>query len=70
VASGLDRELFELRDLVGQVAVAARQIAHVGTGAQVAAANTLLTEARRSLYRILAGDGADPGQPGDGPGAG
>jgi DNA-binding PadR family transcriptional regulator len=64
VASGLDRELFELRDLVGQVAVAARQIAHVGTRAQVAAAKTLLTDARRSLYRILAEDGADPEQAG------
>jgi DNA-binding PadR family transcriptional regulator len=70
VASGLDAGLFELRDLVAQVAGAVRQIAHVGTAAQVAAARALLTDARRSLYRILAEDAVEPGRPGDPPAAG
>jgi DNA-binding PadR family transcriptional regulator len=56
VASGLDATLFELRDLVGQVAVAVRQIAHVGTPGQLQAAKALLADTRRSLYRLLAGD--------------
>jgi DNA-binding PadR family transcriptional regulator len=64
VAKGLDTALFELRDLVGQVAVAVKQIAHVGTPEQVEGAKTLLSETRRSLYRLLAEEG-EPGPAGE-----
>ena len=50
--------LLDLRDAIGQVAGAVRQIARGGTAAQVAAAQRVLGEARRSLYRILAEDEA------------
>jgi len=56
VGATLDAGLFELKDIVGQVAVAVRQIAKVGTPAQLATAKTLLAETRRALYRILAED--------------
>jgi len=56
VGSTLEAGLFELKDLVGQVAVAVRQIAKVGTTAQLATAKALLSETRRGLYRILAED--------------
>jgi DNA-binding PadR family transcriptional regulator len=52
----VDTTLIELRDVIGQVAGAVRQIARGGTAAQVAAAKSLLAETRRSLYRILAED--------------
>jgi DNA-binding PadR family transcriptional regulator len=47
---------FELRDLLGQTAFAAIQVARAGTDDQVAAAKALLDETRRGLYRILAED--------------
>jgi DNA-binding PadR family transcriptional regulator len=56
VGADVDSALIDLRDAIGQVAVAARQIAHAGTGAQVAGAKKLLIETRRGLYRILAED--------------
>lgn len=43
-----------LRELFGQVAMATMQVARVGTTAQVAAARKILTDARRSLYQLLA----------------
>jgi len=48
--------LVALRDLVYQVMTATRQVAHAGTSAQVEAAQQVLRDARRSLYRILAGE--------------
>jgi DNA-binding PadR family transcriptional regulator len=54
VGATLDSTLFELKDIVGQVAVAVRQIAKVATPAQLDAAKALLAETRRGLYRILA----------------
>jgi DNA-binding PadR family transcriptional regulator len=56
VGAGIDSGVVEIHDLLGQLAVAVRQIVHAGTPAQVGAAKTLLTETRRSLYRILAED--------------
>jgi DNA-binding PadR family transcriptional regulator len=44
----------DLRDLLGQLHSAVRQVLHTGTEGQMAAAATILTEARRSLYRLLA----------------
>jgi len=70
VGADVDSALIDLRDTIGQVAVAVRQIAHTGTAAQVASAKTLLLETRRGLYRILAEDAsavADD-EPAEGPG--
>lgn len=46
----------ELRQLFGQVALAAMQVAQAGTPAQVAEARKVLGDARKALYRILAED--------------
>ena len=46
----------ELMKLVRDVATAAAQVVHAGDEAQVAKAREVLNDARRSLYRILAGD--------------
>jgi DNA-binding PadR family transcriptional regulator len=48
-----------VREMMGtarQVAMAARQVALAGTDAQVQRATAILTDARRSLYGILAED--------------
>jgi len=55
---GVDARLIELRDGIGQVVNAVRQIARGGNPAQVKAAKTVLVDARRALYRILAEDDA------------
>jgi DNA-binding PadR family transcriptional regulator len=44
----------ELGRLVGQVAIAARQVMHAGSVAQAKEASQVLVDARRALYRILA----------------
>jgi DNA-binding PadR family transcriptional regulator len=51
-----DTTALELRDLVGQVMAAARQVLHAGESAQIAQAKDVLRDARRKLYRILAED--------------
>jgi DNA-binding PadR family transcriptional regulator len=51
-----DVTALELRDLVGQVVAAARQVLHAGETAQIAQAKDVLRDARRKLYRILAED--------------
>lgn len=56
VGRGVDESLLGLRDLVGQLGAAVRQVAGSGTPAQVERTKALLTETRRSLYRILADD--------------
>jgi DNA-binding PadR family transcriptional regulator len=56
VARSVSDDAIELRSLFGQVAMAAMQVVRVGTDAQVAQAHKILTDARRSLYRILAAD--------------
>src|SRR6266550_118027 len=56
VARSVGDDAIELRDLIGQVAMAAVQVTQVGSDAQVAEAHKILTDARRSLYRILAAD--------------
>src|SRR6185312_15186744 len=56
-ASGDVREgAFELRDLIWQLGAAAHQVVQAGSQEQVAKAREVLSEARRSLYRILADD--------------
>jgi len=56
VARSVGDDAIELRDLFGQVAMAAIQVVRVGSDAQVSQAHKILTDARRSLYRILAAD--------------
>ena len=51
------RSLFEVLAGLG---LAAREVARHGTDAQVDQARAVLDEARRSMYRILAGDPVDP----------
>jgi DNA-binding PadR family transcriptional regulator len=46
----------EMRSLIGQVGMAAFQVVSAGTEAQAAQARQVLTETRKSLYRILAAD--------------
>jgi DNA-binding PadR family transcriptional regulator len=56
VGGDVDSALIDLRDAIGQVAGAVRQIARAGTDSQVAQAKKLLIDTRRGLYRILAED--------------
>jgi len=46
----------EMRSLIGQVAMAAHQVMSAGTDSQVAQARQVLTDTRKSLYRLLAAD--------------
>lgn len=54
VSGAVDESAFELRDLMWQTGAAAMQVLQAGNEAQVARAREILTETRRSLYRILA----------------
>ncbi len=56
VARSVGDDAIEVRDLIGQLAMAAVQVVRVGDDTQVAQAHKILTDARRSLYRILAAD--------------
>ena len=56
VAEESDDALVALRDLAHHVMAATRQVAHAGTASQVEAAQQVLRDARRSLYRLLAGE--------------
>ncbi len=46
----------QLRATLGQLGMAARQVAQVGDDDQIAAATAVLVDARQKLYRLLAGD--------------
>jgi hypothetical protein len=52
-----------------QLGMAVGQLAHVASPAQVEQAKTVLTDARRGLYRILAEDAPEPEPGDDGPAA-
>lgn len=52
-------DAMELRELTRDVGMAAVQVVHAGSAAQAAQARRILTDARRSLYRILAEDDPD-----------
>jgi DNA-binding PadR family transcriptional regulator len=49
-----DDPLVALRDLVGQVMAATRQVASAGSREQIEAAQGILRDARKQLYRLLA----------------
>jgi DNA-binding PadR family transcriptional regulator len=55
-AFGGDGDRVDLRGAIGELMGAAGQLARVGDPAQLAAAATVLADARRSLYLILAGE--------------
>jgi DNA-binding PadR family transcriptional regulator len=54
VTAGIDPSQFKLRDALGPIAIAARQVAIDGTPAQQTAAAEILMETRRKLYALLA----------------
>src|SRR4051812_33874821 len=58
---GVGAATIEMRDLLWQAGAAAMQVMHSGNEAQIARAQEVLAETRRSLYRILADD--EPGSP-------
>jgi DNA-binding PadR family transcriptional regulator len=59
VGGDVPEGLFELRKLMMQLGMATMQVAQAGDEAQTAEARKVLEDARRSLYRILAGDAGD-----------
>jgi DNA-binding PadR family transcriptional regulator len=56
VGDGASDELHELRHAAQALAIAAMQVAQTGSKPQLAEAKGLLEDARRGLYRLLAGD--------------
>lgn len=61
VSDTVGEQAMELRELVRELAGAAVQVLHAGSPEQAAEARRILTDARRSLYRILAEDESDAG---------
>ena len=56
VTEGIGEPELALRDHFRQLAIAFTQIVRTGDPDQIEAAKTILTDARKALYRILAGD--------------
>jgi DNA-binding PadR family transcriptional regulator len=56
VGEGASGELHDLRHSAQALAIAAMQVAQTGTKQQLAEAKAILEDARRGLYRLLAGD--------------
>jgi DNA-binding PadR family transcriptional regulator len=52
-------DFLQYRELIGQLAAAARQVNDVGTQAQRGEAKQVLTRARQSLYKLLAADAVE-----------
>ena len=59
VAGAVGDSAIEMRNLIGQVAMAAYQVLSAGTEGQVSQAREVLTDTRKALYRLLAGDDED-----------
>jgi DNA-binding PadR family transcriptional regulator len=56
-AAGMaDEAAFELGDMIRQLMMAVMEVRRSGSSSQIAEARRVLTEARRSMYRILAED--------------
>ena len=60
VAGSAGGAAIEMRRLIGQVAMAAFQVASAGSEAQLSQARKILTDSRKALYRILAADDDEP----------
>jgi len=56
MSSTAGNEVLDVMGLLRSLAVAAMQVAHAGSPAQLAEARKVLAEARRALYRILAAE--------------
>jgi len=56
VAGAVGDTAIEMRNLIGQVAMAAFQVVSAGTESQVGQAREVLTDTRKALYRLLAAD--------------
>jgi DNA-binding PadR family transcriptional regulator len=56
VAESVSDDLVELQAMFGQVGMAMRQVAEVGTAAQRVSARKVLADARKALYWLLAED--------------
>jgi DNA-binding PadR family transcriptional regulator len=59
MAGGINEQTLELGSLVRQIGLAAMQVMQAGNDAQVEEARKILTDSRRSLYRILSEGGTD-----------
>jgi DNA-binding PadR family transcriptional regulator len=59
VAGAVGDTAIEMRNLIGQVAMAAFQVVSAGTESQVGQAREVLTDTRKALYRLLAADDDD-----------
>lgn len=62
VTSAAGRGVPELHDLAHQLLATVKQMAQVGTEAQIAEAGRVLAASRRQLYRILAEDRSEPSE--------
>ncbi len=60
VSESVDSDVWELFSVARQVGMAIFQLAQAGTPEQIAAAKEILSNARRSLYGILAEDEPEP----------
>jgi DNA-binding PadR family transcriptional regulator len=69
VAGSAGGAAIEMRNLLKQVGMAGYQVLSAGTDAQVRQARKILTDARKSLYRILAADDEETGSSGTQPGS-
>jgi len=61
VTGSVDDGEVQLRQLIRQVMMATSQVSQAGSAAQVKQAGQVLTDTRRSLYRILAADDDEDG---------
>ena len=61
VTGSVDDGEVQLRQLIRQVLMAVSQVSQAGSAAQVTQAGQVLTDTRRSLYRILAADDDEDG---------
>jgi DNA-binding PadR family transcriptional regulator len=71
VNAGVDDQVWELMQRGREFGMTLFQIVHSGSDQQIAQAREVLEDARRSLYRILAGEageGGEGGEPGGQPG--
>lgn len=59
-------EFLHDRELLGQAAMAYKQVVQVGTPAQREQARAIVTKTRQALYKILAGDLPEEGEAADG----
>ena len=60
VSESMDSDVWELFNVARQVGMAIFQLAQAGSAEQIASAREVLTNARRSLYGILAEDDPEP----------